>query len=223
MSRFLAGLAAWGTALVHMRRGCRNLDFVQCPGQGIRNLQAGRRRLGQKTGNTVKIVSTPNSATERLALYQQLLAAGAGDVDVFQIDVVWTGILGQPPSRPDAKAQGDDRRSFPAMVENNTRQRQAHGDALVRRCGPALLPQGPAGEIQAARAADLGGSHRNGAPVQEGERKEGSGDFWGFVWQGRAYEGLTTNALEWVAPTTAARSSTKRARSPSKTPRPSRP
>ena len=52
-----------------------------------------------KTGNTVKIVSTPNSATERLALYQQLLAAGAGDIDVFQIDVVWTGILGNAPSR----------------------------------------------------------------------------------------------------------------------------
>src|ERR687893_2848757 len=47
----------------------------------------------KKTGNTVKIVSTGNSATERLPLYQQLLAAGASDVDVFQIDVVWPGTL----------------------------------------------------------------------------------------------------------------------------------
>ncbi len=34
--------------------------------------------------------------------------------------------------------------------------------------------------------------------IQEAERAEGNDGLWGFVFQGRAYEGLTCDALEWV-------------------------
>jgi trehalose/maltose transport system substrate-binding protein len=34
--------------------------------------------------------------------------------------------------------------------------------------------------------------------IQEGERAEGNDKMWGFVFQAKAYEGLTCDALEWV-------------------------
>jgi len=34
--------------------------------------------------------------------------------------------------------------------------------------------------------------------IQDGERKDGKPDFQGFVFEGNAYEGLTSNAIEWI-------------------------
>src|SRR3546814_832860 len=53
----------------------------------------GAQAWAQETGNSVEIVSTPNSSTERLALYQQNLGAQVGNIDVLQVDVVWPGLL----------------------------------------------------------------------------------------------------------------------------------
>jgi trehalose/maltose transport system substrate-binding protein len=153
----------------------------------------------KKTGHTVKIVSTPNSATERLALYQQLLAAGAGDIDVFQVDVVWPGILGQHFLDLSQKAQGQMAQHFPPMVQSATIDGKLvavpwFADAgllyyrkdLLQKYG-RLVPQTWEELTETARI------------VQEGERKGDNNGFTGFVWQGRAYEGLTTVALEWVS------------------------
>jgi trehalose/maltose transport system substrate-binding protein len=65
--------------------GAVGVEFELC--------RQGAQRWAARTGHVVRMISTPNDANERLALFQQLLAARSPDIDVFQIDVVWPGIL----------------------------------------------------------------------------------------------------------------------------------
>ena len=49
----------------------------------------------QPGGVKVEYIKGPDSATERLAQYLQFLSAQSGDIDVYQIDVIWPGILAE--------------------------------------------------------------------------------------------------------------------------------
>jgi trehalose/maltose transport system substrate-binding protein len=64
-------------------------------GQELELCRQGVAAFEKTTGHSVTIVSTPNQTEQRLALYQQLLAARSPDIDVLQIDVVWPGVLGR--------------------------------------------------------------------------------------------------------------------------------
>ncbi|MBJ6125436.1 ABC transporter substrate-binding protein [Microvirga splendida] len=199
MSRMFATLAAAAGLLVSTGASAVEISLsCSALGKEYEVCKQGADAWAKKTGNTVKIVSTPNSATERLALYQQLLAAGAGDIDVFQIDVVWPGILGEHFKDLTAQAKGLDQH-IPAMSD-------------VARVGGKVVAMpwfADAGLLYYRK--DLLEKYNRPVPktwaeltetariIQEGERKAGKNDFWGYVWQGRAYEGLTTNALEWIA------------------------
>ncbi|ATJ83956.1 ABC transporter substrate-binding protein [Halomonas beimenensis] len=154
----------------------------------------------EKTGHEVEIVSTPNSSTERLSLYQQILSARSGDIDVMQIDVVWPGLLANHlldlhETLGETVTDGH----FEAIVANNTVD-----DRLV-----AVPWFTDAGVLYYRK--DLLEAHGHAPPqtweqltdiareIQDAERAAGNDRMWGYVFQGRAYEGLTCNALEWVA------------------------
>jgi trehalose/maltose transport system substrate-binding protein len=158
----------------------------------------GAEAWAKKTGNTVKLVSTPNSATERLALYQQLLAAGAGDVDVFQIDVVWPGILGHHFVDLTQKAQGQVGQHFPTMIENNTVKGKLVAMPWFADAGLLYYRKDLLEKYRRPIPSTWDELTETARIVQDGERKAGNANFTGFVWQGKAYEGLTTVALEWV-------------------------
>jgi trehalose/maltose transport system substrate-binding protein len=153
-------------------------------------------KFEELTGAEVEVIRGDQSATDRLATYLQQLTAGAGP-DVLMIDVIWPGIM-EPYAADLSGAIDDIDQFFPAIVENNTVNGKLVGvpwytDAgllyyrtdLLEKYGFDGPPETWAELEEQAQA------------IQEGERGEGNPDFWGYVWQGNAYEGLTCNALEW--------------------------
>ncbi|HEX2527082.1 MAG TPA: ABC transporter substrate-binding protein [Geminicoccus sp.] len=159
----------------------------------------GAQAWAKQTGNEVEIVSTPNSATERLALYQQLLAAGSGDVDVFQIDVVWPGLLANHFLDLSGDFSADEIGAhFKPIIENNTIDGQLVAmpwftDAGMLYYRTDLLEkhgaQPPKTWVELSQTAQK---------IQDAERAAGNDKMWGYVYQAKAYEGLTCNGLEWV-------------------------
>lgn len=187
----LAGASVAQAATLSISCGAVGQEFEFC--------KTGTEAWAKKTGNEVKLISTPNSATERLALYQQLLAAGAADVDVFQIDVVWPGILGSHLIDLTSFAKGVEKEHFPAIIKNNTVDGKLVAmpwftDAGLLYYRKDLLEKHGAKPPQTWQELT-----ETAKKIQDAERKGGNDKMWGFVWQGRAYEGLTCNALEWVA------------------------
>ena len=159
--------------------------------------EAAVAKFQDATGCTVNRTSGPESATERLAQYQQLLAAQASDVDAMMIDVIWPGILSAHAADLSAAIGWQGAEYFERIVANNT----VNGvlvaipwftDAGILYYRTDLLEKhgfeaGPQTWTELEEMATA---------IQEAERAENP-DFYGFVWQGAAYEGLTCDALEW--------------------------
>lgn len=162
--------------------------------------QEGVSAWEEKTGHSVDVVSTPNSSTERLSLYQQILSANSSDIDVMQIDVVWPGLLANH-LLDLSEVLGEDAAAghFDTIVTNNTIDGRLVAMPWFTDAGVLYY------------RADLLEKHGHDVPttwqeltdiardIKDAERAEGNERMQGFVFQGRAYEGLTVNALEWVS------------------------
>ena len=153
----------------------------------------------RQTGHSVRTYSPPNSATEALALYRQLFAAKSGDIDVIMVDIIWPGILKDHLLDLKPFSGGAEAEHFKAIVDNNTVNGRLVGMPWYTDTGMLyyrkdLLAkyglQPPQTWLALAAAANK---------VQAGERAAGVRDFQGFVFQAKAAETLTCNALEWVA------------------------
>ncbi|MDP2697397.1 ABC transporter substrate-binding protein [Thalassospira sp.] len=151
-----------------------------------------------QTGHEVSVISTPNSSTDRLALYQQILAARSSDIDVFQIDEIWPGVLGHhfmdlTPVMGDATT-----RHFAATIGNNMQDGRLVAMPWFADAGVLYYRKDLLEKYDASVPETWQDLTETAARIQQAERAAGNDRMWGHVFQGRAYEGLNCNALEWV-------------------------
>ena len=158
------------------------------------------QQFTRETGIRVSLLPSPESARQKLVLWRELLATGASGPDVYGLDVIWPGMLGdyfvdlKPYFATELSLQ------FPALAASYTVDNKLVAMAYRPDIGllyyrTDLLRQ--YGYREPPRTWDE--LERMAARIQAGERAKGKKQFWGFVWQGAADEGLTCDALEWQA------------------------
>jgi len=169
---------------------------ISCSSLGIEMelCRDGAQAWAKKTGNEVKLVSTPADANERLSLYQSLLAARSDKIDVFQIDVVWPGTLANyflDLNQFVAPDNVDD--YFPTLIANNTVDGKLVAIPWFVDAGLLYYRKDLLDKYQLKVPETWADLEAAAKKVMAGE----SG-IQGYVFQGKAYEGLTCNAMEWI-------------------------
>ncbi|MEK8028308.1 MAG: hypothetical protein RLY78_2480 [Pseudomonadota bacterium] len=152
----------------------------------------------KKTGHTVKLFTPPQSTTDILALFRQMFAAKSADLDVINVDVVWPGMIKDHLLDLKPYSKGVEKTHFPSIVANNTADGKLIAmpwftDAGLLYYRKDLLDKH--GEKPPATWEQLAATARK---IQDAERKAGNADMQGFVFQAKAYEGLTCDAVEWL-------------------------
>jgi trehalose/maltose transport system substrate-binding protein len=149
----------------------------------------------------IQALDTPDLATDRLGLYLQFFEAKSPKLDVYMLDVIWPGDLAEHfvnlYDYPAAKRQVKEH--FQAIVENNTVDGKLVGMPWFTDAGLLYYRKDLLKKYGFDRPPETWEElTRMAQKIQDGERADGNQDFWGYVWQGNAYEGLTCDALEWI-------------------------
>jgi trehalose/maltose transport system substrate-binding protein len=155
-------------------------------------------RFVRETGIRVEHLPSPETSLGQLDLARKLLRERSTSPDLLGVDVIWPQIINDYLLDLRAHFSWELSSLDPELVASYTVNGKvvaipyhiqigvlAYRSDLLRKYGYTHPP------------ATWGELEKMAARIQAGERAEGKKDFWGYVWQGAAAEGLTCNALEW--------------------------
>lgn len=162
-------------------------------------LQAGADRFMLANPDiTVRVLLMPELPDDRLVVLRNFFEVASPEVDVLQLDSVWTqelaphlvnlsGLPGAAANDPVLREPLTVNGRLASMPWFVTRGVLFYRTDLLEQHG--FAPPATWSELeQMART------------IQAAERGSNQ-DFWGYLWQGGSYEGLTANALEWWSST----------------------
>lgn len=190
----LAALAAAGSAQaaeITIACGSTANDLAFC--------QPYAQDWARQNGHTIKLYTAPPSSSDNLALLRQQFAARATDLDVIRIDVVWPGVIKDHLVDLRPYSRGAEARHFPAIVANNTVAGKLVGMPWQMDAGLLYYRKDLLAKYGLTPPTTWAALAAAAKKIQDGERAAGVADFQGLVFQARAYEGLSCNALEWIA------------------------
>lgn len=154
----------------------------------------------EQSGHSVSVSSPPTRTNERYFKYLIELGNHDDSIDVFQIDVIWPGLLAN--HFIDLNRYLDTatvQQHFPAIIANNTVAERLVGLPWYTDVGVLYYRQDLLQKYNFEVPETWSDLADTALIIQSEERKAGNNDVWGFVFQGAKYEGLTCNALEWIS------------------------
>jgi trehalose/maltose transport system substrate-binding protein len=183
------------------------ITFLDPEGQGVpgdhRMISDVLQEFTRETGIRVNDLPTPEDNGSKLDLAMDLLRSGATSPDVYGVDTIWAGTMGE--------YLIDLQPYFASEISSEDRDLI---EAYMVRGKLVAMPYNPNVEVLVYRTDLLAGYGYKTPPrtwdelekmavrIQAGERAKGKKDFWGFVWSGAITsesEALTGEGLEWQA------------------------
>jgi len=187
-------------AAIKAKYGGQSITFVgdSVGGGHVRDL-ALASRFSKDTGIKVKVVPHPTASDASYSQLVRVFSSHSSSIDVAMIDVVWPGALA--PFLVDLKPKLGTQAKLHAagIVQNDTVDGRLvampwFGDFGILYYRTDLLAK----YGYSAPPTTWDQLFAMAKKIQDGEQKTNP-NFYGFVFQGNAYEGLTCDALEWLA------------------------
>jgi len=185
---------------IRKKYGGQKITFVgDSVGDGNKRDKALAKRFTRDTGIKVNVVPHPAASDQSYSQLVRAFSQKSSSIDVAMIDVVWPGAFAPYLVNLKPKLGKQSKLHIKSIVQNDTIGGKLvampwFGDYGILYYRTDLLKK----YGYKAPPKTWGDLFKMAKKIQTGEQKTNK-NFYGFVFQGNAYEGLTCNALEWIA------------------------